>query len=190
MNKHACTLIAVVASGCVAGPESSSEDPFAAQTGAAQIVTVSASGAETGNGPTNAVDGSLATRWSCEGVGSWLEADLESAQSVTSVQVAWYLGNQRTNKFAIELSTDGSKFTRVDAGTSGGKTTSLETYTFASAQARYVRVVFDGNTQNDWASITELKIIGATVAAGSRQRQRQRRWRRLELHTRQSSASR
>lgn len=136
--------------------ESSTE--LTTQPGTVPIVGISANGSETGNPPSNALDGSLSTRWSNYGTGSWIQADLGSVQSISSVAIAWYAGTQRTSKFQLGLSQDGSTFTPAFTGTSSGTTTDLEAYSLAPTNARYVRVTVNGNTQNLWASITELRV--------------------------------
>src|SRR5512132_2642144 len=95
-----------------------------------QIVNVTASGSEAANPPSNAIDGSLTTRWSNLGVGSWLQADLGSTQSISSVSIAWYLGDQRANHFQVGTSSDGATFAQVVDATSSGTNANLETYTF------------------------------------------------------------
>ena len=130
------------------------------------INSVSASGND-GNVPSNVLDNNLNTRWSNLGVGSWILADLGSTKNICSVDIAWYLGNQRTSNFIIATSTDGTTFTNVFSGTSSGTTLNSEKYTIASTNARYVRITVNGNSQNSWASITELDIFGASsVSSG------------------------
>ena len=130
------------------------------------VNSISASGND-GNVPSNVLDNNLNTRWSNLGIGSWILADLGSTNTVCSVDIAWYSGNQRTSNFVIATSTDGSAFTNVFSGTSSGTTLNSEKYTFSSTNARYVRVTVNGNSQNNWASITELDIFGTTsVSSG------------------------
>lgn len=117
-----------------------------------------------GNVPQNAVDRNLWTRWSGEGIGAYITADLGSSQTICGVNVAWYQGNQRRNYFVISLSSDGVSYHTVYNGTSSGTTTGLEVYSFASTAGRYVRVTVNGNTVNDWASIAELQVNGTTSA--------------------------
>lgn len=139
--------------------------PAAAQT-CSTFSAVTANG-DDGHVPANAIDGSLATRWSRDGVGSWIQGDLGSARSVGAVRVAWYQGDQRTNNLAISLSTDGSAFSQVFTGVSSGTTLSPEIYTFPAVSARYVRVTVNGNSVNDWASITEFGVpafVGVTAS--------------------------
>ena len=43
-------------------------------------------------------------------------------------------------------------------------TISPEKYSFSETQARYVKITFAGNTQNDWASISEIDVFGLPVS--------------------------
>ena len=113
-----------------------------------------------GNVPSNVIDNNLNTRWSNLGQGSWIQLDLGSKKSICSVDIAWYLGNQRQNNFIISVSDDGTAFTQKHSGTSSGTTTSPEKYTLpAPTEGRYIRITVNGNTQNDWASITEISLL-------------------------------
>jgi hypothetical protein len=72
-----------------------------------------------------------------------------------------YLGDARQNNFIISVSNDGTTFTQKHSGTSSGTTTSPEKYSLPSGtECRYVRVTVNGNTQNEWASITEIAVFG------------------------------
>ena len=115
-----------------------------------------------GNVPQNVLDNNLNTRWSNLGVGSWIQVDLGSTNTICSVDIAWFSGDQRTSNFVITTSIDGSAFSTVFSGTSSGTTLNSEKYTFSSTNARYVRVTVNGNSQNDWASITELDVFGTS----------------------------
>ena len=169
-------------SACAAASEDgASHDGFAHAESAAVgctnlgVAAVTASGYQqdpgNANPPANVLDNDFATRWSNLGKGSWIQADLGGVKTVCSVQLAWFVGNTRKNNFTIELSSDGSSRTRVFSGQSSGTGTGLETYDFADTNARYIRVTVNGNTSNDgrtstdWASITELRAIGAELAA-------------------------
>jgi F5/8 type C domain len=124
------------------------------------ISGVTASGND-GNVPSNVLDNNLATRWSSNGIGQWIRADLGTSKNICSVDIAWYKGNERRYNFVIATSTDGITFANKLTGTSSGTTLNSEKYTIASTNARYVRVTVNGNTQNTWASITELDIFGS-----------------------------
>jgi hypothetical protein len=114
------------------------------------------------NHPTNAIDNNLNTRWSNLGVGSWIQADLGSQMTTCIIDITWYNGNQRQNNFIISVSSDGSTFTPVFTGKSTGTTlSSPERYNLpANTVGRFVKITVNGNTQNNWASITEIAVNG------------------------------
>ena len=125
------------------------------------INTITANGDDGTNKPINAIDNNLNTRWSNLGVGSWIQTDLGTSKVICSVDIAWYRGNVRQNNFAISVSNDSSTFTKnVFTGKSSGTTLSSESYSFAQISARYVRITVNGNTENNWASISEIKVNG------------------------------
>lgn len=128
--------------------------------------------------PLNAFDNNLGTRWSHNNVGSWIVLDLGGNKAICSVDIAWYMGKERSYDFIISLSEDGIKFKDVYAGTSTGGTNFPERYSVmesnsssadqdAAATARYIRVTVNGNTesdtdQNQWVAITEIDVNGRT----------------------------
>jgi hypothetical protein len=77
--------------------------------------------------PQNAFDNNLGTRWSHNNVGSWIVVDLGSNKAICSVDIAWYMGKERSYDFII-LSEDGIKFKDIYAGTSTGSTNFPERY--------------------------------------------------------------
>jgi hypothetical protein len=128
--------------------------------------------------PQNAFDNNLGTRWSHNNVGSWIVLDLGGNKAICSVDIAWYMGKERSYDFIISLSEDGSKFKDVYAGTSTEGTNFPERYSViesnssppdqdSAATARYVRITVNGNTesdtnQNQWVAITEIDVNGRT----------------------------
>lgn len=132
-------------------------------TGQKQTLTgASASTTEAINPPAQAIDGNLATRWSGQGFGAALTVDLGSARPVCGTSVAWHMGDQRWNDYTVYTSTDNVNYTKAWEGRSSGTTTAPETVQFpqGARNARYVKIAFWQNPQNDWASITEAQIIG------------------------------
>ena len=65
----------------------------------------------------------------------------------------------------MSTSPDGINYTPVYSGTSTGTTTAAETYALGSRTSRRVRITFQGNTVNDWASITEARVCGVAAPA-------------------------
>ena len=74
------------------------------------------------------------------------------------------MGNQRQNNFVISVSNDGTTYTNVFSGKSSGKTLSPEKYDFADVNARYVKITVNGNTQNKYASISEIDVYGSDTS--------------------------
>jgi hypothetical protein len=113
-----------------------------------------------GDLPEKTLDNNLSTRRSTNEIGSWFTFDLGSKKTVCHMDIAWYKGDQRINTFVISVSSDGTNFEQVYSGKSSGIKTSLERYDFADVAARYVKIIVNGNTQNNWAAITEVEIFG------------------------------
>lgn len=136
----------------------------AASCGVGTIMSVSASG-DDGNLPANVLDNNLSTRWSNKGKGSWVVADLGASQEICGVAIAWYQGDSRVNHFVVQGSADAQSYVDLFKGDGSGKGASIEQYAFNPAVARYLRVMVNGNSHNDWASISELqaKVSGGPV---------------------------
>ena len=122
------------------------------------IQNTKTSASQTGFPDTNVVDDNLDTRWSNNGVGSWIQLDLGTVNKVCDISVAWFKGNERQNNFVISTSNDGITFTNVLSSKSTGSTLNLEKYNIVDTNARYIRITVNGNTQNSYASITEISI--------------------------------
>ena len=118
------------------------------------------------NVPSNVIDKNLNTRWSKDGTGSWIQFDLGSKAKICSVDIAWYRGDMRENVFAISVSDDRTNFKNVFEGKSGGTVTGFEKYNLPSdTEGKLVRITVNGNSENNWASITEIALFG--VGSGS-----------------------
>ncbi|HEY9044787.1 MAG TPA: discoidin domain-containing protein [Ohtaekwangia sp.] len=133
-------------------------------SGASSCEPVSAS-ANDGNVPANVLDNDMATRWSAEGDGQWIQFCLGNTASITGVQIAFYNGNVRTSTFDVQVSADGNGWTSAASGlVSGGTSLALQTFSFAAKTGKYVRIVGHGNSVNLWNSYTEVKINTEAVA--------------------------
>ena len=150
-----------------ANAEATATDTSTSSTSCSNLtVSKVVASSDDGNVPNNVLDNNLGTRWSGYGIGSFIKADLGLQKTICYVDIAFYKGNERTNNFVIAVSKDGSAFTNVFSGKSSGTTLSFERFDFADvSQARYVKITVNGNTQNNWASITELKVYGLNATA-------------------------
>jgi hypothetical protein len=119
-------------------------------------VTASTSDA---NVPANVVDNNLATRWSGNGDGAWLQLDLGITRTVASIGVAVYQGDSRQNRFDLQVSAGGGVWTTVWSGSSSGTTTTEQTYDFADVPARYVRYLGHGSTVTAFNSVSEISVF-------------------------------
>src|ERR687898_1824192 len=120
--------------------------------------STSAMGSQEGNVPQNTLDNNINTRWSNLGFPSWIQYDLGESQPICSVDVAWYRGDLRVNRFTISVSNDGINFSPIFSGQSSGKTTGLESYNVPDTIGQYMRITVTGNTENSWSSITGVDV--------------------------------
>jgi hypothetical protein len=142
------------------GPPPLEASTIATSCDSLPVNAITAIGSDGINVPQKAIDNNLGTRWSNNALGSWIQPDLGKKNTICSVDIAWYRGNLRQNNFVISVSNDTSTFTKVFSGKSSGTTSSYERYSFSQISARYVRITVNGNTENKWASITEIKVNG------------------------------
>ena len=59
--------------------------------------------------------------------------------------------------FIISASSNGITFKDIFKGRSSGITTSPEHYDFNDIKARYIKITVNGNSINNWVSITEIE---------------------------------
>jgi F5/8 type C domain len=123
-----------------------------------QLLGISASASDT-NFPASAVlDLNPQTLWSTFGKGVWLQLDLGKVRAVCNLDIAWYKGNQRNVNFIISVSKDGSTYKNVFDSKSSGTTTAFERYDLQGVDARYIKITVNGNTQNSYATIADLRV--------------------------------
>ncbi|MGB0910111.1 MAG: choice-of-anchor Q domain-containing protein [Nitrospirales bacterium] len=125
---------------------------------------VEASSHEPPNIPTNIIDTNLTSRWAANGIDEYISINLGSIRVISSISLAWYRGDQRSARFFIQSSMDNDHWTTIGDPNvpreSSGGTLNLEEYNFQDQAGQYVRIVGQGNDENDWISITEAEIRG------------------------------
>ncbi|MFU8806793.1 MAG: heparin lyase I family protein, partial [Bradymonadaceae bacterium] len=86
--------------------------------------------------------------------------DLGSPRRLCSVAIAWHSGEERTNEFEIQTSEDGTTFTPYGNVRTSSFTDDLQQYDIRNREAKYVRIVFLGNStdDNEWMSVTGVEI--------------------------------
>ena len=137
-------------------------DPFTTSNTCSKLPVsgITASGSDSVNPPSHAIDQNLNTRWSNLGLGSWIQIDLGQENVICTVGLNWHRGNERVNTFVISISKDGKTFTNAYSGKSDGTSLTEQKYNLQSQTGRFVRVMVNGNTQSNWISISEFKIYG------------------------------
>ncbi len=126
---------------------------------APEVVAITASSHD-GNVPANTMDGNLGTRWSAEGSGEWIQYELNGVFSISGIDIAFYRGDERSAYFDVQVSTNGSSWTTViNDEESSVSTTNLEQFPFTPTSAKFIRYVGDGNSMNQWNSLTEVEIV-------------------------------
>ena len=121
-----------------------------------------------GNVPENTQDNLLDTRWSDDGIGSWIQVDLGGTYHLCGIDIAWYRGEHRQNTFVLSTSIDGTHYEEIYRGTSSGSSHHPEYIDTSTISSRYLRITVLGNTENVWASITEIDVHGSRQDADIR----------------------
>jgi hypothetical protein len=156
----ALCLLLLFSSYAIVGSYYQPQPAKADSCGTLQVSGLKADEYQGSNMPKNTVDNSLDTRWSSPGKGAWIQFDTGQEVKTCSVDIAWYKGNSRQYSFTVAVSGDGNSYSTVFSGKSSGNTISEERYDFADVAARYIKITVLGNTQNNWASITEVDLDG------------------------------
>jgi hypothetical protein len=128
------------------------------------VSSVVASGYQPPNIPQNTRDNDLATRWSQEGDGQWIQYDLGASTAIDRVDIAWYQTSTGwESAFDIGVSPDAVTWTRVFSGRSMAGNVQPESYGFPTVTGRYVRILGHGQwhgttPSSSWNSITEVNV--------------------------------
>lgn len=121
---------------------------------------VSASASDS-NVPSNANDGSLATRWSADATSSaqWLKYNLSGCYRVASFNLSWYNGDSRIYDITLQTSLDGSSWATAWTGHNSGTSAALKPYDITETSAKYVRLLSNGSNVNKFVSVNEMEVI-------------------------------
>ena len=129
----------------------------------AEIVKVSASAAQSGNGAAGAVDSNAETRWATEDRGATLRLDLDKPVTFDRVRVGFLKGSRRY-RFEIHVSPNGKKWQQVFAGRSSGQGDGVETVQVPKVTGRFIRFTALGNNENKWMNLHTFGIPGVGVS--------------------------
>ncbi|WP_210490275.1 Ig-like domain-containing protein [Rufibacter aurantiacus] len=111
---------------------------------------------------TNAVDGSLTTRWaSAFSDPQWLSVDLGAAYNINEVKITWEPAYAKA--YEVQTSLDGTTWTNVKTVT--GNSELVNDHTGLTANGRYVRIYGTQRATPYGYSIFELEVYGAAPDA-------------------------
>ncbi len=120
---------------------------------------------EAANPPANAVDGNASTFWAAS-KGHEMVIDLGSSAVVSTVGVQMRkYDDSRTVNYGVAVSADGSSYSQIFSGACAAGGGTME-YVSVGANARYVKIITNGNSVSDWASVAEVEVYtGGTATA-------------------------
>ena len=127
------------------------------------ISAATAGSEESGNPKENSYDNDESTRWCDDDTlsNAWIMYDLGTVRAIGQINILYYNG-YRTYPIQIQVSTDGSTWTEVFNGDSGGDESDYWNTRFEAVSGRYVKIAMtDRNSDGSyWFSIYEIKIYG------------------------------
>lgn len=177
-------LVPLLLTGCGGGGSSGSTSPVttptppAVETPATEvcankihtIVSATDDGSSaTEFSPANAIDGNTASisRWSSDGVDKALTLDLGTTETVGALTIKWFEGAERVASFSVETSIDQNTWVTVlTQAESKGNQSGFELVNVDSSQARYVRIIGLGNSENTNNGIVEVQVHHCEDATG------------------------
>ena len=122
----------------------------------------------TGTGSANAIDGSSTTKWSSganQANGQYFQIDMLDLKSINKITLdAGTSTGEYPRSFQVLVSKDGQSSTFTNVAATGTGTSQLVTISFASVEARYIRIALTGAATNFW-SIYELNVFGSSTPA-------------------------
>lgn len=122
--------------------------------------SITASTQQSANPIGNIDDASSTSRWSGFGTDANVYVDFGEEVTVDYINMSFYNGDERSTNFTYWESDNGSSWTYKGEKNSSGNTDSHEEFDLSNITARYFRLKFQGNTTNDWNSVTDLEIYG------------------------------
>ncbi|MEC0228202.1 S-layer homology domain-containing protein [Paenibacillus alba] len=110
-----------------------------------------------GNKQVNVKD-DLTTRWGADGKGQWIQFDLGKISSIGCIGIAFYKGNERSYFFQVQASSDAVTWHTLYNGNSSGAVLEMENFDLPDTDARYVRIIGNGNSATDYNGYTVVHL--------------------------------
>ena len=129
------------------------------------ISSVSASTSHSSYPPSNAIDGSLSTRWAGYGSAVNFYINLSSSAKIDYLKMAFYKGSSKTYSFKIYTrATTSDAWTLVGTKTSSGTSSELEIFDVVNSTGRYIKIIALGSSVDYWNNYTEIDVYGTSVS--------------------------
>ncbi|MFL5310491.1 MAG: discoidin domain-containing protein [Myxococcales bacterium] len=120
--------------------------------GGSEVAVANASGGS----PALALDGNLATSWSCTSA-CWIDLDLGTVRQVDAVAIAW--AGVPATRYQISVSEDGVSY----APSSSGVGASCQRQPLTAAQGRFVRVAIDADAAQPGVALAEVRVDASDI---------------------------
>ncbi len=112
-------------------------------------------------GPAQALDGDLQTRWCASSIAlpQWWRVDLDAPRRIAGLELRWEQEKQGYG-YVVEGSTDGTTWFQV-SDQRKNSARALHRLSFPPVTVRHLRLAISKLPQGRWASLCEVKAIGA-----------------------------
>ncbi len=122
-------------------------------------ISEASASSDDGNVAANAIDGDPNTRWSAQGEAQWIRFDLGKTAQVKEVDLAWHNALERMQTYQVDVSNDGTNYVVVANRRTSNLEATIEKLDFDVVEARFVRVMGWGNSENMWNSLSEAAVF-------------------------------
>src|SRR3989344_2098783 len=123
-----------------------------------------------GNIPQNTLDNNLSTRWSALGSGQSITYNLPNTYYINFIDIAFYKGNERIQSLNIQKSTNNQTWTTLYSTESSGVSLDYQRFNF-NANAKYIRIIGLGNSENNWNSLTGIRLFSNSTQTNNQNNQ-------------------
>jgi hypothetical protein len=135
------------------------------ETNVALNKSVTYSNQQVGNEASHINDGNTTNRWSASPYPQWIQLDLGYTHTISKSELVPY--NGRAYQYYVEVSVNGTEYTKLIDRTSNTTEGTIITDTFNPTPARYVKLTITDcyNYDGGWASISELRVFGHALVS-------------------------
>ena len=139
--------------------------PYKPELVAAKVTGIEASSFSSSDYPYNIIDGNIGTMWSANGTDQWLVVELKEMFNIQFVKLAFQPGQKRESYFDILGSNDKETWEPIlNKSASCGFSGDIQVFDFPPSKAgkefKYVKLSGQGNSNDTWNYISELKVYG------------------------------